>query len=198
MLEFSVGVTLDGETLTPERVRRCSSRAGGLVAAERASGSRSIARSSTEVLTTGRQVAGRARAGRASRSIEGMRLLAGLPRPGGRAARCDSTAAASGRGLRRRRRSKRSCASCATRRTCETDPPGPARRAAPVPADAARGWLRLPRRRLGLGACLADDMGLGKTIQVIALLCSTASTSASDNGRQSEAREPASSSCRPR
>ena len=31
------------------------------------------------------------------------------------------------------------------------------------------GWLRFVTR-LGLGACLADDMGLGKTIQVIALL----------------------------
>ena len=31
------------------------------------------------------------------------------------------------------------------------------------------GWLRFVVR-LGLGACLADDMGLGKTIQVIALL----------------------------
>ncbi len=30
-------------------------------------------------------------------------------------------------------------------------------------------WLRL-LHRLGLGACLADDMGLGKTIQVLALL----------------------------
>ncbi len=31
------------------------------------------------------------------------------------------------------------------------------------------GWLRF-LARLGLGACLADDMGLGKTIQVISLL----------------------------
>jgi hypothetical protein len=31
------------------------------------------------------------------------------------------------------------------------------------------GWLRF-LTRLGLGACLADDMGLGKTVQVIALL----------------------------
>ena len=31
------------------------------------------------------------------------------------------------------------------------------------------GWLRFAAR-LGLGACLADDMGLGKTIQVISLL----------------------------
>jgi superfamily II DNA or RNA helicase len=41
------------------------------------------------------------------------------------------------------------------------------------------GWLRF-LARLGLGACLADDMGLGKTIQVISLLLDLKRTGRSD------------------
>ncbi len=45
-------------------------------------------------------------------------------------------------------------------------------------------WLQFTTR-LGLGACLADDMGLGKTIQVIALLLSERERS--DKGKKSDA-----------
>ena len=48
--------------------------------------------------------------------------------------------------------------------------PGPALKASLRPyQEAGVRWLYL-LHRLGLGACLADDMGLGKTIQVLALL----------------------------
>ena len=47
-------------------------------------------------------------------------------------------------------------------------PPGLAAELRPYQAAGVR-WLQL-LAQLGLGACLADDMGLGKTLQVIALL----------------------------
>lgn len=50
----------------------------------------------------------------------------------------------------------------------EAKPPGLEATLRPYQAVGAR-WLHFVTR-LGLGACLADDMGLGKTIQVIAML----------------------------
>ncbi len=97
--------------------------------------------------------------------VEGMRLLAGLPR--GALDEPPPTAwtvATPGPWLSRMLAELQSPTG-----SPETDP-GPALRGAlrPYQRDGVA-WLWLVLR-LGLGGCLADDMGLGKTIQVIALL----------------------------
>jgi len=97
--------------------------------------------------------------------VEGMRLLAGMPRGAlGEAAPVGWTVVRPGPWLARTLADLQD-----PRGSVEADP-----------GDALRGEMRPYQRegvgwlwllvRLGLGGCLADDMGLGKTIQVIALL----------------------------
>ena len=97
--------------------------------------------------------------------VEGMRMLAGLPRGAlDEPTPAAWTVATPGPWLARMLEELQSPSG-----SPETDP-GPALRGAlrPYQRDGVAWlWLLL---RLGLGGCLADDMGLGKTIQVIALL----------------------------
>jgi hypothetical protein len=166
LLDFSVGVALDGEPLGEAEIQQLLASAGGLVRLkgkwvelDRAKLAAALAHWQT--------VASRARGGGLS-FFEGMRLLAGaglerdvaadLPE-GAR----DWTGLTAGPGLE-----------ATLNRLASHDA-----RQVPIPPElraelrpyqrGGLGWLHF-LAQLGLGACLADDMGLGKTVQVIALL----------------------------
>lgn len=161
LLDFSMGVTIDGDALTPEEIETLLAGSNGLqwmrgrwveVDRERLS----------KLLDRFRGIEATARAGLPL--AQAMRLLAG--------AALDETAppdhewaqVVAGPWLAQMLAGARSPAGLAA-----VDP-GPALTATlrPYQQDGLR-WLSL-LTRLGLGACLADDMGLGKTIQVLALL----------------------------
>jgi len=167
MLDFSVRLVLDGETLSPDEWRQLLEGTESLrfIKGRWVEVDREKLR---EVLDHWKKVE-RGAAGEGVSFLEGMRLLAGMP-PGESGAAeemaptAEWTAVTAGpwlsevlAGLRR------------PQGNGEADP-----------GDDLKGTLRSYQRdgvawlwllsRLGLGACLADDMGLGKTIQVLALL----------------------------
>ncbi|MBI5487451.1 MAG: DEAD/DEAH box helicase [Deltaproteobacteria bacterium] len=169
LLDFSVGLTLDGEALGAEEWRALREGAGGLV---RLKGRWvEVDREKLQGLLDGWKKMERAAARGGVSFIEGMRLLAGAE-----VAPAESEAPVEDRSgewsqivagpfladlLSRLRRPDQA-----------GDPadPGPALHATlrPYQVVGVR-WLRL-LSSLGLGACLADDMGLGKTVQLIGLL----------------------------
>src|SRR5262249_19837212 len=166
LLDFSVGVALDGEPLNEAEIQELLASAGGLV---RLKGKWvEIDREKlAEALAHWQTVEQRVRRDGLS-FFEGMRLLAGaaldrdvsaelpaatrewtgLSADPGLQATLDRLAAHDGRQI-----------------------PAPAELRAELRPyqHIGLGWLHF-LTQLGLGACLADDMGLGKTIQVIALL----------------------------
>ena len=168
LLDFSVAVTLDGETLTEDEIRDLLAGSGGLsllrgrwVELDRDGLARAL-----EKFEAARALA----ADEGVSFIEAMRLLSG-------AAITQDAAAAE------------TTAEWATVTAgpwlAETldrlrDPNGAPLGEGVDPGPALRGILRPYQRAgvewlhllssLGLGACLADDMGLGKTLQVLALL----------------------------
>jgi non-specific serine/threonine protein kinase len=166
LLDVDLGVALGDETLSPAEVRALCTGAAGLrlvkgrwveVDPERL----------RAVLDHWKHVEAAAKRDGLG-FLEGMRLLAGLPKdPGGVRASDDAeerarvTAGPWLEGVLAELRSPEA------RRDAD---PGAALRGELRPYQRAGvAWLfRLAR--LGLGACLADDMGLGKTVQVIALL----------------------------
>jgi superfamily II DNA or RNA helicase len=165
LLDFSMAVTLDGETLSEAEVRLMLARSDGLamirgkwVEVDHARLSRTLEhfeaierRASVEGLSFG----------------EAMRMLAGAGIAGEDAAAPADTAwseTVAGPWLAE--------TLAALRSPGEHLRIGPGRslRGALRPYQlAGMQWLYL-LVRLGLGACLADDMGLGKTIQVLSLL----------------------------
>ena len=166
LLDFRVGVSLDGEALTAEEIERLLASTDGLA------------------LLRGKwvEVDPRAAAGRrstSSRQIERLSRRKACPFGAGDASaggRRRSTRATPTRRPRNGRMSRRAPGS-PRRSTAAAVPEG---LPSVDPGDALQGdlaalsgdgvrWLYL-LVRLGLGACLADDMGLGKTIQVLALL----------------------------
>src|SRR6266702_1432624 len=164
LLDFSISLTLGGETLTESEKRGLLSSAGGL---ERRRGQ--WVEADAEILAAAlahwTNVETQARSGGIS-FFEGMRLLAGASRTN------DSITEApvrewSGvepgdwlRDLLARLRNPEA----------EGEIVAQGLRATLRPYQMAGvKWLAL-LTSLGLGACLADDMGLGKTIQVLALL----------------------------
>ena len=166
LLDFSVGVALDGEPLSEAEVQELLASVGGLV---RLKGKWvEVDREKlAEALEHWQTVEQHVREGGLT-FFEGMRLLAG--------ARWSATAAASlpesvqawtgltaGPALEAMLSRLRSPEK-------QQDPQSAraARRAAAI--SAQRPELAALPDALGLGACLADDMGLGKTVQVIALL----------------------------
>ena len=166
ILDFSVGVTLDGEQLSAEELQSLLAGGGGLVAL-RGRWVEVDPQKLDEVLSHWKSVERQARGGGIS-FFEGMRLLAGANVEGTPAEISLATVKewsgiAPGQWLEKTLAELRDPASL-----------GPA---APEDLHARLrpyqeigvNWLRF-MARLGLGACLADDMGLGKTIQVLALL----------------------------
>ena len=160
MLDFRMDVSLDGEPLTPDEVRKLLGSADGLqwirgqwvqVDARRLSG----------LLERFRQLEQEAEGGmplaQAMRLLSGATLGQDAPDP-------DWSAISAGPWLAEALRGLRDPAALAA------IDPGPLLHAQlrPYQQEGLR-WLHF-LTRLGLGACLADDMGLGKTIQVLALL----------------------------
>lgn len=163
MLDFEVGLTLDGERLTPAEIETLLRSSAGLQ------------------LIRGRWVeVDGAKLGRLMarfRSIEQMAAESGLPfseamrlvaganlDDAAEAGSADWAEVSAGGWLAQTLQALRRPEGLA-----HVDP-GPALKATLRPyQQAGVRWLYL-LTRLGLGACLADDMGLGKTIQTLALL----------------------------
>lgn len=167
LLDFSVDVALDGETLSRAEWKQLVAAKSGLVLL-RGKWVEIDAPRLQAVLDRWREVE-RSRAEGVS-FLEGMRLLAGIGAEGGAEEELAGPQAREwshvvpGTWLRETLAAMR-------------DPPAgdgfdPERdlhaRLRPYQRDGVR-WLHF-LTRLGLGACLADDMGLGKTVQTIALL----------------------------
>jgi non-specific serine/threonine protein kinase len=164
LLDFRVGLTLDGDTLTDEERRQLLASTEGLLFL-RGKWVEVDPERLREALAHWKQVEKEHADGISF--FEGMRLLAGAPGAGDEAVP-EETAAWVGIGagdwlretLERLRRPEQ----------IDGCQPGRDLRATlrPYQADGVR-WLWF-MTELGLGACLADDMGLGKTIQVLDLL----------------------------
>ena len=164
LLDFKMGVSLDGEALTKAEIEQLLASSNGLhlvrgrwVEVDRERLSRMLAEfravetaAAKDGLSFG----------------EAMRLLAGTHMPGDTVAATapDWSCVAAGPWLAKTLAGLRDPAQLA-----QLDP-GPALKATlrPYQQTGVR-WLYL-LSSLGLGACLADDMGLGKTMQVLALL----------------------------
>ncbi len=166
LLNFSVGVTLDGETLTEAELHKLLASTGGLV---RLKGKWvEVDREKLAEALKHWQTVERGVRHDGLSFFEGMRLLAGAPLDKDAAMTLPETTRAwtgltAGPLLE---------ATLSRLRT-----PDDRHLASPVALRAelrpyqrtGLSWLRF-LTQLGLGACLADDMGLGKTVQVLALL----------------------------
>lgn len=166
LLDFSVGMTLDGEPLSEAELQHLLESVGGLVSLKGKWVEVDRERL-TAALQHWKEVERHADAGSLS-FFEGMRLLAGAPLDRDAAADVPQstrewTGLTGGAALEELLNSLRSPESLA-----DVTPPGLQTELRPYQKKGV-GWLRF-LTRLGLGALLADDMGLGKTVQVIALL----------------------------
>jgi superfamily II DNA or RNA helicase len=178
LLDFSVGVALDGESLSEAEIQQVLASAQGLV---RLKGKwvevdrEKLAEALKHWQTVQRSV----REGGLT-FYEGMRLLAGAALEGDSSAKLPETTRA-WTGL-----TAGPALASALSRLGSPDagehpvPPGLRAKLRPYQRSGL-GWLHF-LTQLGLGACLADDMGLGKTVQVIALLL--------DMKREREAKPP--------
>jgi non-specific serine/threonine protein kinase len=161
LVDFKVGVTLDGETLTPEEIRDLLASQEGL----RLVRGRWVQLDKDRlqaVLSHWKQVEQEASDGLSF--LEGMRLLAGTPLGGDPAdlGTMAATRVVAGPWL------DETLAQLRAEGHAAADP-GAALKAELRPYQKAGvAWLAFATR-LGLGVCLADDMGLGKTIQVLSL-----------------------------
>ena len=166
MLRFSVGVSLDGETLGPDEIARLLESSGGLIPLK-GKWVEVDPEKLNQALEHWKDVERDVRRDGIS-FFEGMRLLSGASVA--RDAEDESQAAirewsglTAGAELDSLLKGLRSPETLR-----EKAPPGLKAELRPYQT-TGYGWLRFVSR-LGLGACLADDMGLGKTVQVIALL----------------------------
>jgi hypothetical protein len=166
LLDFSVGVTLEGQALTEDELQAILQSAGGLISL-RGKWIEVDSDKLAEALKHWKKVEREARGGGIS-FFEGMRLLSGANMDGDAASEIPAVAKewvgiSAGKELEQTLRELREPAG--GRNSAVSDLRGELR---PYQHTGVH-WLRF-LTRLGLGACLADDMGLGKTIQVIALL----------------------------
>jgi len=167
LLDFSVGLTLDGEELTREERRRILSETSGLVLLR--GKWVEIDREKIAALLSHWEKRKEAEAGEGISFTEGMRLLAGAELADRDALPDAETSrewlnADAGEWLRSILAGMRS-----PEGMIPADP-GPALKTQLRPYQMTGvAWLRF-MHDLGLGSCLADDMGLGKTIQILALL----------------------------
>jgi non-specific serine/threonine protein kinase len=166
MLEFSVGMSLDGETLSQEEIDALLAASGGLVALK-GKWVEVDREKLKEALEHWKDVEKDVRREGIS-FFEGMRLLSGANL--GQEQQDDSptairewTGLSAGPELESVLNGLRSPES-----RPELLPPDLKAELRPYQR-TGYSWLRF-MVRLGLGACLADDMGLGKTVQVISLL----------------------------
>jgi hypothetical protein len=178
LLDFKMGVSLDGETLTSAEIEQLLAASNGLhlvrgrwVEVDREKLSR--------MLDEFRAVETAAAKDGLSFG-EAMRLLAGAHVPGDIVAATapDWSLVVAGPWLTKTLAGLRDPAQLA-----QLDP-GAALKATLRPyQEAGVRWLHL-LSSLGLGACLADDMGLGKTMQVLALLLVMRASAARDETRR--------------
>jgi non-specific serine/threonine protein kinase len=166
MLDFQVGLALDGESVSEEEWEQILAGSDGLVLLKGRWVEVDRERLS-KVLAGWKQL--EEEAGEGISFLEGMRLLAAAPLDPATADLLQGDAEAwseihAGTWLEER------LAELRQPQVLDIELPEKELRATLRPYQAAGvKWLRF-LSRLGLGACLADDMGLGKTIQVIALL----------------------------
>lgn len=166
LLQFSVGMSLDGETLDPEEMARLLEASDGLIPLKGKWVEVDPAKLK-EALAHWQDVEKNVRREGLS-FFEGMRLLSGAnlaqaEEDDGQAAIREWSGLTAGPELEAILAGLRSPDA---RR--ETAPPDLKADLRPY-QQTGYAWLRFVAR-LGLGACLADDMGLGKTVQAIALL----------------------------
>ncbi len=166
ILQFSVGMSLDGESLDADEMTQLLESSGGLVPL-RGKWVEIDPDRLKEALDHWQEVERDAR-GEGISFFEGMRLLSGArlsrdDEAGGPEAIREWSGLTAGPGLESVLNALRSPESLR-----EVAPPGLKAELRPYQR-VGYAWLRFVTG-LGLGACLADDMGLGKTVQVIALL----------------------------
>jgi len=167
LLDFRVGVVLDGQPLTPAEVRELLASSGGLVLLK-GQWVEVDKQKLKEALDHWETARGAAREGGVT-FLEAMRMLSGVriseTHPGEVAAEAhDWSEVSAGDWLSGTLAQMRA----RTEASAEADPTG--LRASLRPYQRAGvSWLSF-LSELGLGACLADDMGLGKTVQVLGLL----------------------------
>jgi hypothetical protein len=166
LMDFKIGVTLEGEQLTEAEIAIIQASSDGLVLLKN-KWVEVDKEKLDEAMKHWKQVERDAKSGEIS-FFEGMRLLAGATLEG------DATAAVPAAirewaGLTLDPDLERTLAELRDPSTLEgVVPPGLIAELRPYQQTGVN-WLRF-MHRLNLGACLADDMGLGKTIQVICLL----------------------------
>jgi SNF2-related domain/SNF2 Helicase protein/Helicase conserved C-terminal domain len=164
MLQFSVGMSLDGEALNPEEIAQLLEASGGLIAlkgkwveVDREKLKEALAHWKTiekDVRSEGISF------------FEGMRLLSGA-NLGQEDADESQAAVREWSGLTAG--PELDCVLNGLRSPELRDQPPDLQAELRPYQRVGYSWLRFVVR-LGLGACLADDMGLGKTVQVISLL----------------------------
>ncbi len=167
LLDFSVGLTLDGEELTKEERRRILSETSGLVLLR--GKWVEIDREKIAALLSYWEKRQGEEGGQGLSFSEGMRLLAGAGMEGRDALPAAEAArewlnADAGEWLRSILAGMRS-----PEGIIPADPGSDLKTQLRPYQRTGVAWLRF-MHDLGLGSCLADDMGLGKTIQVLALL----------------------------
>jgi non-specific serine/threonine protein kinase len=182
LLDFSVGVSLGGETLSEQELQELLDSVGGLV---RLKGRWvEIDREKlAEALEHWRTVEGRVRQTGMS-FFEGMRLLAGAGLGRDLGADIPETTRA-WTGLKAGPALEAMLQQAASPEARAIAEPAGLRAELRPYQRSGLSWLHC-LARLGLGACLADDMGLGKTIQVIALLLALKN----ERGREGEKTPP--------
>jgi non-specific serine/threonine protein kinase len=185
LLDFSVGVTLDGEPLSERELRAVLESAGGLVPLK-GKWVEVDREKLAAALEHWKKVEREAKRGGVS-FFEGMRLLSGAalevdPAAAAPEAAREWTGIAAGEALERTLRELRDIQEAAATRGAA--PPDLRAQLRPY-QQAGVNWLRF-MTRLGLGACLADDMGLGKTMQVLALLLHARREQEAGNGAKRE------------
>jgi len=166
LLSFSVGVSLDGEPLSPKEIAELLEASGGLVPLK-GKWVEVDREKLKEALAHWKSVERDVRREGIS-FFDGMRLLSGANL--GRKDDDDAvTAVREWSGLTAGPELDSILTQLRSPETRqEATPPGLTATLRPY-QQTGYSWLRFVTR-LGLGACLADDMGLGKTVQVIALL----------------------------
>jgi len=166
LLDFSVGVTLEGERLTEAELHALLSSSGGLVPM-RGRWVEVDREKLQEALDHWKKVERDARGGGIS-FFEGMRLLAGAPL-GAEAAEAAPAETRQWSGVVAGEWLEKTLAELRDPKALGSEAPPDLHAELRPYQQAGVSWLQF-MTRLGLGACLADDMGLGKTIQVLALL----------------------------
>ena len=166
LLEFSVGVSLEGETLGPDEIAQLLESSGGLIPLK-GKWVEVDREKLNEALTHWKRVEKNVRREGIS-FFQGMRLLSGAnlakeQEEGSEASIREWTGLTAGAELDSVLQGLRS-----PETRLEKAPPELKAELRPY-QQTGYSWLRFVAR-LGLGACLADDMGLGKTVQVISLL----------------------------